>query len=64
MNENLEIEYKVLLTKEQFEKLVSQYDDVKFIRQVNTYYDTKDLQIRKNYGSIRIREKEGQFILL
>ena len=32
MNENLEIEYKVLLTKEQFEKLVSQYDDVKFIR--------------------------------
>ena len=62
MNENLEIEYKVLLTKEQFEKLVSQYDDVKFIRQVNTYYDTKDLQIRKNYGSMRIREKEGQFI--
>lgn len=62
MNENLEIEYKVLLTKEQFDTLVSQYDDVHFIRQVNTYYDTKDLDIRKNYGSMRIREKEGKFI--
>lgn len=62
MNENLEIEYKVLLTKEQFDTLVSQYDDVHFIRQVNTYYDTKNLDIRKNYGSMRIREKEGKFI--
>lgn len=62
MNENLEIEYKVLLTKEQFEQLASQYQDVHFIRQINTYYDTKDLQIRKHYGSMRIREKAGHFI--
>lgn len=62
MNENLEIEYKVLLTKEQFQVLVHHFEDVIFIRQVNTYYDTKDLQIRKHHGSMRIREKEGQFI--
>ncbi|WP_416326843.1 CYTH domain-containing protein [[Eubacterium] hominis] len=62
MNQNIEKEYKVLLTKEQFHILTKQYDHLVFIRQINTYYDTEDWQIRKNYGSMRIREKEGHFI--
>lgn len=62
MNKNLEIEYKVLVTKEQFETLASNYPSLTFIRQINTYYDTEDLQIRKQNGSMRIREKEGHFL--
>ena len=62
MNTNMEIEYKVLLTKEQFNILCSNQDTLHFIRQINTYYDTVDFQIRKQKGSMRIREKQGKFL--
>lgn len=62
MNTNLEVEYKVLLTKEQFEILINQQKQLNFVRQTNTYYDTVDFQIRKQKGSMRIREKNGTFI--
>ncbi|MEG0468580.1 MAG: CYTH domain-containing protein [Longicatena sp.] len=56
MNENIELEYKVLLNENQFEKLTSRYPSLKFKKQVNTYYDTKDMQIRTKKGAMRIRE--------
>lgn len=56
MNENIELEYKVLLNENQFEKLTSIYPDLKFKKQVNTYYDTNDMQIRSKKGAMRIRE--------
>lgn len=62
MNKNIEKEYKVLLTKEQFDTLTNGYPDLHFISQINTYYDTSDWQIRKHFGSMRIREKEGKFL--
>lgn len=62
MNKNIEKEYKVLLTKDQFHILTSSYADLNFVTQINTYYDTSDLQIRKHHGSMRIREKEGSFV--
>lgn len=62
MNKNIEKEYKVLLTKEQFDTLTSKYSNLDFISQTNTYYDTSDWQIQKNFGSMRIREKNGKFL--
>lgn len=62
MKKNIEKEYKILLTKEQFEQLCSQYPNLSFQRQVNTYYDTSDFTVRAHKGAMRIREKNGHFI--
>ena len=62
MNKNIEKEFKVLLTKEQFDNLYKLYPGLQATRQVNTYYDTQDRQIQKAKGAMRIREKEDSFI--
>lgn len=56
MNKNIELEYKVLVTKEQFEALYERYNKPSFRTQVNVYYDTLDMAIRKTRGSMRIRD--------
>ena len=62
MNKNIELEYKVLLNKEQFDILIALYPDLIFRKQVNTYYDTKDMSIRSMKGAMRIREVNNSFI--
>lgn len=59
---NLEIEYKLLCSKEQFDHLSALYQPLEFVKQVNTYYDTADEQLRKLHCAMRIREKQGSFI--
>ena len=56
MNKNIELEYKVLVTKEQFEALYKHFNEPSFRTQVNVYYDTLDMAIRKTRGSMRIRD--------
>ena len=50
MNKHVEKEYKMLVNKEQFDKLCSLYENLNFITQTNTYYDTVngDIQDRKS----------------
>lgn len=55
MEKNLEIEHKILLTKQEFEKLIKGYENIKFITQVNTYYDTEDQQLKSKKMAMRIR---------
>lgn len=62
MKTNIEKEYKLLVTKEQFEQLVSLYEPIFFHKQVNTYYDTTDHRIADLHGAMRIREIDGHFI--
>lgn len=62
MKTNIEKEYKLLVTKEQFEQLVSLYEPISFHKQVNTYYDTIDHRIEKLHGAMRIREINGYFL--
>lgn len=62
MNKNIEKEYKVLLTKEQFEKLLSNYPNAVFKTQCNTYYDTDTHCIQKKKGAMRIRQINDKFI--
>ncbi len=62
MINHLETEYKLLVTKEQFDSLSALYPDKTFIPQYNTYYDTKDMQLRQLKCAMRIREKENKFL--
>lgn len=63
MINNLEIEYKCLVNREQFEKLSNLYPNKTFIRQKNTYYDTKTNDLQQKKCALRIREKEGTFLV-
>ena len=62
MNNNIEKEYKVLVTKEQFYNLYQNFATPPFHEQVNIYYDTQDLMIRKHKGAMRIRDVNGMHI--
>ena len=62
MNHNIEKEYKVLVSKEQFYKLFNLYEALELRKQTNVYYDTKDFSIRKHHGSMRIRDVAGKHI--
>lgn len=55
MNTNLEIEYKTLLSLAEFDQLGKRFSHVTPIQQTNHYFDTHDLQLRKNKLSLRIR---------
>lgn len=59
MHTNLEIEYKTMITREQFEGLIQSYPNAKIIRQTNTYFKSATSDQKK---SIRIREIDGKFI--
>lgn len=61
MNSNIETELKVLVNKDEFNMLKSNYD-LTFIKQINTYFDTRDFQLRKQGCAMRIRERENQFL--
>ena len=62
MNKNIELEYKVLVSKEQFYDLYNHYNKPTFFTQVNVYYDTFHLDIRKMRGAMRIRDVDGDHI--
>ena len=63
MINNIEVEYKILVDKEIFEKLSNLYPNKTFIKQVNTYYDTKNYDLRKKHCAMRIREKENTYMI-
>ena len=63
MINNLEIEYKILVSKEQFMQLSDLYPDKVFVLQTNTYYDTENLDLRNQKCAMRIREKNNTFLI-
>lgn len=62
MKEHIEKEYKVMLSEKQFQKLCDLLGNPKPVRQENRYYDTEDWQIRRQFGSMRIRTVNGMHI--
>ena len=52
---HLEIEFKTLLTKEEYHSLEDFFKDQPPIRQTNHYIDTPDHAIRNNRMALRIR---------
>lgn len=59
----IEYEKKILLTKDEYEKLITTFsENAKTIVQKNHYYDTRDYKLNKNGVTCRIREKDNKFI--
>ncbi|MBD5130688.1 MAG: CYTH domain-containing protein [Ruminococcaceae bacterium] len=59
----IENEFKIMLTSEQYEKLLSLYDFDKTIVQTNHYYDTDDLRLSDMRITCRVREIDGAYFL-
>lgn len=62
MNKHVEKEYKMLVSREQFDNLCSLYETLDFVTQINTYYDTVNRDIEHHKGAMRIRERNGKFL--
>ncbi len=58
MSQEIEIEFKNLLTKEEFNRLKAhlQFSDSDFFKQVNYYFDTEDFLLKRHGSALRIRE--------
>lgn len=60
MNEEIEIEFKCLVTKEEFDRLTAAFDPQPFVSQKNHYFDTPDFSLKNAGCALRIREKSGK----
>ncbi|MDW8751743.1 CYTH domain-containing protein [Streptococcus suis] len=58
MKNHLEIEYKTLLTKSEYLRLLSDFSDVRPVIQTNYYIDTPNLDMKHHRFSLRIRTFE------
>jgi len=65
MNQELEIEYKQLLTSYEFAMLLNVFHigDRDFIKQENTYFDTFSFDLKAARSALRIRHRLEQFVL-
>ncbi|HZG61465.1 MAG TPA: CYTH domain-containing protein [Anoxybacillus sp.] len=65
MMQELEIEFKNLLTKEEFLTLKEafQVSDEEFIYQENHYFDTQQFSLKEKGAALRIRVKNGVYTL-
>ncbi|VEI04924.1 CYTH domain-containing protein [Kurthia zopfii] len=61
MSQEIEIEFKNMLTKEEFETLIEhfQIEESQFHIQHNHYFDTVDQQLRQLKSGLRIRQLEN-----
>lgn len=55
MYNQIEKELKILVTKDEFEKILNSYEFSDAWAQTNTYYDTKEQYVRSLNGACRIR---------
>ena len=65
MSETIEIEFKNLLTKIEYENLLKRFnvEEKDIIKQINYYFDTPDFALKNLGSALRIREKNSNFEL-
>ena len=61
LDKNLEIEFKALLTKEQYDSILELFKDVQPYVQVNYYFDKRDGSLIANRNSLRVRFKNNSY---
>ncbi len=61
MNKSLEIEYKLLITKKQYETIINNYPSHSSYVQINYYFDTFNESLRKKRYMLRIRKKDHTY---
>lgn len=64
MTQEYEIEFKNVLTKEQYERLLKKFqvEEEMIVRQTNHYFDTADLQLKALSSGLRIRETNDKIV--
>ncbi|WP_085506990.1 CYTH domain-containing protein [Thalassobacillus devorans] len=65
MNQEIEIEFKNILTKEEYDRLKNTlpFEKAKVQEQTNHYFETENFDLKQNGAALRIREKNGGFTL-
>lgn len=65
MSEHIEIEFKNLLTQEEYQKLLQKFDisSTQIKEQVNYYFDTAAFFLKNAQSALRMREKNGIYEL-
>lgn len=64
MAQEIEIEFKNLLTKDEFELLLNQLPfPTGSVTQTNYYFETKDFLLRQKQAALRIRHKNNSYTL-
>lgn len=64
MSEEIEIEYKAMLQKEQFEAILAAYPfPNEAIVQTNHYFETDDFALREANAALRIREISENYVI-
>ena len=59
----IENEFKIMLSVEQYEKLLAMYEWDEVIPQTNHYYDNEDMLLGELHITCRVREIEGKYFL-
>lgn len=65
MSQEIEIEFKNLVSKEEFDRLKHYFniEDNKFVLQKNHYFDTESFSLKKHNSALRVRQKGNSFEL-
>ncbi|MYL50140.1 CYTH domain-containing protein [Halobacillus litoralis] len=65
MAQEIEIEFKNLLTEDEYEKVYHflPFKSVELMEQTNYYFETEDLNLKQQGAALRIRQKSGQWTL-
>ncbi|MEH7073741.1 CYTH domain-containing protein [Neobacillus drentensis] len=63
MTQNIEIEFKNMLTKSEYENLLKVFkiEEHQIFKQVNHYFDTPDFALKNQESALRIRKKDGYY---
>lgn len=59
MQRSLEVEFKTLLTKEEYERLANMFKDSHSDIQTNHYFDTNRFSLKALESSLRVRERDS-----
>lgn len=62
MRTNTEIEYKTLVTRDQFERLLCHFPVIRTVTQTNTYFDTVDRKLKALKMACRIRVSDDSIV--
>lgn len=64
MTQELEIEFKNVLTKQQYETLLKKFQvsDEMILHQTNHYFDTKEFRLKELFSGLRIRETNEKIV--
>src|SRR5690625_341571 len=63
MTQEIEIEFKILLTKKEYDRLLKHMPFPKTAtEQINYYFETKQFHLKEKGCAFRIREKNGSYV--